>query len=397
MVDNTLYADGLVFPTPSLASESRGVGLSGSAPTLVSGSTGGGLVAASPTLSAAMLGFAAELTAPVISLSITMAAESPVIIASLLAPAPTIVIEVFTGGVGTARLTAPLPTVESHTKDAVLTAPVPVLLATAVVGTISSAVLTAPVSLLIATLASTNIITAANTAALPQLSAALAQGNILTAALLAPAPKATISVCAGGLMTAALTAPAPTLSSTGYPAYTLTFAGVAPVPYLEAVLSGATTTDYRTWVINTRKQALTEYDSHEFNSYANFNGLTLACGPSGVVSLGTQSQDGSTAIDAIVRTGQNDYDHSLMKRVPRLYVALKADGDVKFRTILSETGTRTYLLPWNHVAGFQQRRVPVGKGPKSTHWQYEVENVDGADFSLQNILVYPTILKRRVQ
>jgi hypothetical protein len=44
----------------------------------------------------------------------------------------------------------------------------------------------------------------------------------------------------------------------------------------------------------------------------------------------------------------------------------------------------------------QQRRVPIGKGPKARYWQYEVEGEDGADFTIENVLAYPTGLRRRV-
>ena len=68
-----------------------------------------------------------------------------------------------------------------------------------------------------------------------------------------------------------------------------------------------------------------------------------------------------------------------------------------FRTVTSEGGERAYLLNSNGITDIQQRRVPVGKGPKSRFWQFEVENKDGADFSIHDVLVYPTDLRRRAQ
>jgi hypothetical protein len=40
--------------------------------------------------------------------------------------------------------------------------------------------------------------------------------------------------------------------------------------------------------------------------------------------------------------------------------------------------------------------VPVGKGPKSRFWAFSMANVDGADFSINDVLVMPTHLRRRV-
>jgi hypothetical protein len=153
---------------------------------------------------------------------------------------------------------------------------------------------------------------------------------------------------------------------------------------------------YRTWVLNLRNNALTEYDNFEFNSFALFNGVYLAAGPGGIVELGTQDLDDTAEIDARVRTGSVDYGSSYMKRVPRLYVAGELPGDLHFRSITSEDGERTYILHSNGMAGDQQRRVPIGKGPKSLHWQFELENIAGGDFRLSRVMPYPQELRRRI-
>jgi hypothetical protein len=170
-----------------------------------------------------------------------------------------------------------------------------------------------------------------------------------------------------------------------------------PVVQLDAELQQALLEAYRTWVLNTRLGGLTEYTGFEFNSFAQFNGMVLAAGTSGVVVLGTQDLDGATAITMLGRTGKADYGESMLKRVPRLYVGGRFTGDLLFRTITSEDGRRTYSLPYNQNAGLQQRRVPIGKGPKAVYWQYEFENVAGADAAMQRVLAYPSRLRRRIQ
>ena len=282
------------------------------------------------------------------------------------------------------------------TKDVAETAPVPLLTATAVTGTLLTATASAPATLLTATLVNPAIITAANSAIAPQLAAAMAAGNIITAALLARAPRLTAQGLTGRVATMLATAATPTMEAAGYPAYTLTFANTAPVPSLDAALSITITAAYRTWTLNLRRGALTEYDSFAFNSYTVFNGVVLAAGPAGVFSLGTQSTDAGTAITARVTTGQDAFGSSVHKRVPRLYTGYDTDGDMLFRVITTEGGSRTYSLPDNGVRGIQQRRVPIGKGVKSSRFQFEVENVNGADFSISDILAYPTKLRRRV-
>ena len=258
----------------------------------------------------------------------------------------------------------------------VLIAPSPTLVSTILAGALLQFSAAAPIPLLVVTGVSPIVITASNTVVLPTIQATLLTGNILTALL---------------------TTIVPILAATGYSAFTITFEGKAPLPRLESRLSAAILEAYRTWVLNTRKLGLTEYTNFSFNSFALFNGKVLAVGANGVVELGTQDFDNATQITARVRTGKNDFDSSMLKRVPRIYTGLTTDGDMIFRTVTSEGGERAYLLNSNGITDIQQRRVPVGKGPKSRFWQFEVENKDGADFSIHDVLVYPTDLRRRAQ
>jgi hypothetical protein len=218
---------------------------------------------------------------------------------------------------------------------------------------------------------------------------------ILSADFLLPVIRLSAQAAAGQVFSATPNLPVLTLS--GFILSEATFSAVfnLPAAQLFAELSPALVATFRTWALNTRRNALTEYN-FQFTSYALFNGLVLGVSPAGVVVLGTQAVDDTLPITGRARTGKADYGEAHLKRVPRLYVGGEFDGDVLFRTIVDATGTRTYRLTHNHVDGMQQRRVPIGKGPKARYWQYEVEGEDGADFTLENVLAYPTGLRRRV-
>lgn len=338
MVDNTLYADGLSFPAPTLLAGDSGSALTAPIPTLSSGIWAALLTAPIPTMSGDF-GNRSDLSVPIPALDAAMPIESPYITAELLRiPAPELIASGIAGGVLTVVEYAPLPLL-----DAVLVNP-----------------------------------------------------TVITSGLTAPAPLLEATGHAGNTLTAALSAIAPTLVASGYPAFTITAGLVAPAPWMSATLV-APIAGSRTWVLNTRKGALSEYGPEfNFNSYAHFNRQVLACGPSGIVVLGAQDLDNAAAITARVRTGNEGFESSYHKRVPRIYASGEFAGDMLFRTI-TENSTRTYSLPANGITRVQQRRIPVGKGPKSRHWSFEVENVGGADFSINDVLVYPTKLRRRVQ
>ncbi len=201
----------------------------------------------------------------------------------------------------------------------------------------------------------------------------------------------------GGVATAAFDLPMLTLSIAARQDITGTAAFNMPVLFLSAQGASSLASAYRTWVMNVRKGAVTEYNNFSFNSFANFNGACLACGPSGVFVLGTQDTDAGTAITGKYRTAISDLgDTAWVKRVPRIYVDGSQSGDTLFRVITTEGGTRTYNIQWNKLSGQQQRRCPIGKGIKSRFFQFEQENVGGANFSMMSLLTYPTKLRRRI-
>lgn len=300
------------------------------------------------------------------------------------------------------NLLVPAPTLSASMSGLVgdgsisVTVPVITLAATGSAGSYNTFAEVIPAIRLTGQMEGTNLISAALGVPAPVLLATLVEGNIGSGAILIPPPVLVATCLGGSIMSAALAIPAITLVAAGYSGYTLAGSILIPAPQLTAFMGAPVVATYRSWVMNTRKGALTEYNNFNFNSYAYFNGQVLACGSSGVVVLGTQDNDNGAAITASGRTGKSDYDHSWLKRVPRLYLKHKATGDMVFRTILSESGTRSYLFPYNHTVGFQQRRVPIGKGPKGAYWQYEWANVAGADFTIQSVLVYPVNLRRRI-
>ena len=292
--------------------------------------------------------------------------------------------------------------------DAQVTLSVPVaqILASMDAASLTTVKVTLPAPIIIAAGNASSIITVAATVPLISLSASGYSGNTIAAQLAIPAVQLSTGLLAGNLLSLVLAIPAPIMAAAGYPAYTISVAIALPPPQIVAAANAPFATTFNAWVLNTRKFALTDYTNFNFNSFALFNGQVLACASrgfgvdglaGGVVVLGTQANDNGTAIDARFRTGKADYSSSYLKRVPRAYLNYKADGDIIYRTITNETGTRSYLLPSNFVAGFQQRRVPIGKGPKSLYWQHEVENVSGSDFAVKTALVYPVTLRRRVQ
>lgn len=421
-------------PAPTLASGTVDAVLTAPTPTLSSTISDSVLaVAPVPTLSASM-GYDATLTAPVPTLIATLEAYY----ATLTAPAPTLsatliaaftssfdlpvetlesslipgaaiiaeielpviqlaAAELLVGHALSAAFQLPVLTLLASLNDgAIFDLPVVTLEATLLSGQVLSGQFDLPVLSFAGTFSSANPFTAAFTLPVVRLSSTVLPGTVSSAAFELPALRATANLLHGTLFTSEPTLLVLTVSSELLSSGLFTAAFALPVTQLSATLLASLAENFRTWVLNTRKGITTEYD-WEFVGYAVFNKQVLAVGPAGVVVLGTQALDGASPITARVRVANSDYDTSYLKRVPRIYTGLQQDGDLIFRTISSETGTRSYMLEWLRTEGYTQRRVPVGKGPKSRWWQFEWENVAGADFSIKDLLVFPDAIGRRVQ
>lgn len=317
----------------------------------------------------------------------------------LSVPMTTLVANGITGGVGTASLTVPRPTPEIHFQpQADLSIPVPTLVATGVCGEVGTAALILKAPTLVSDGLCGSLLSAALTVPKPKLVADGLSESIGTIALILRAPYLTASGTSGQVGSAALSIPMPTLAFVGYGPFTGSAALTFATPfYLNARGVSELAAALRTWVLNLRKKGLTEYTGFSFNSYTDMGNEVLGANDSGLFRLTkTADDDAGIAIDAVVRTGKETFGTTFNKRVPRIYAGYASAGSLNFITITSKDGRRVYLLPDNGMANVQQRRVPVGRGPKSPYWQFEVANIAGCDFQLENLQVYPEKTHRRV-
>lgn len=221
-------------------------------------------------------------------------------------------------------------------------------------------------------------------------------GNLSSASLTLPRRILTTAAQTGTAGVIDIVLPSLTLEGAGYPSVEITAS--LELPMLQLVASGfhAEAGVYRIWALNMRKGALTEYTNFDFNSFTEFSGVTIAAGPNGIHVLDASDDDNTVDIASSVRFGNLAYGTSYNKRIPRAYIGYRSDGYGKFTTITQGQGAREYMLPFNDNIEIQQRRIPIGKGPKSTYWQFGYDNIDGADFAINSLILRPDVLRRRV-
>jgi hypothetical protein len=152
---------------------------------------------------------------------------------------------------------------------------------------------------------------------------------------------------------------------------------------------------YRGWPVNLKNSALTEYTNFTFNSMTRFNGEYLAAGSGGLFALSGATDDG-VEIDARIRFGITDFKIESLKRLEETFVDYRSPGDLLFRVIIDGGYTYTYTLDATGNTGLATNRVKIGKAIEANYFCFEIENVDGTDFDLQNIRVRPVVLSRKI-
>jgi hypothetical protein len=177
---------------------------------------------------------------------------------------------------------------------------------------------------------------------------------------------------------------------------------------LAALESGATAAvvltiggdQYTAWVLNTENIAVTQYSNYPFNSFAELNGKYYGAASDGMYLL-EGDDDAGTPIQAYFRAPLTDFGFAGLKRLHDIALGYTASGDLVFKAVvISPNGSKEehwYRLEQRPTEALRENRVPVGRGLKSVYWQYELHNIDGADFQIETVRMWPMGLSRKVR
>lgn len=155
---------------------------------------------------------------------------------------------------------------------------------------------------------------------------------------------------------------------------------------------------FEAWVVNVETKAPWQYEDYPFNSFGKHEGKYIGLSSDGLYELSGDTDNGDV-INATIRTGLEDFGTARMKSVPMAYFGYTSDGAVLFKTITTESGNkieRWYELKERTANDTTEARVKMGRGVRSVYWQFEITNIDGADFDFDSVKLLPAVLKRRI-
>ena len=140
-----------------------------------------------------------------------------------------------------------------------------------------------------------------------------------------------------------------------------------------------------------------QFANYNFNSMARIGKTYVGANENGIYEIDTGGSDDGTPIEAFFELPTSDWGVSFQKRVRSFYVGYEIDGGDLALVVRDDDGhERTFLLSAIHPANFQHGvKVFGARDMKGRYWMIRIENVDGADFSIDHIEVVPVILGRK--
>ncbi|MDN5937285.1 MAG: hypothetical protein L0H83_01350 [Salinisphaera sp.] len=157
---------------------------------------------------------------------------------------------------------------------------------------------------------------------------------------------------------------------------------------------------YVAWVFHAESRAFTEYRNYPFNSFCRMPDNTYYGAMADGIYRLDGDDDAGTSIEARIRGGLEQFGTARAKRLPEMFLGYRASGDMVLKVIVtSETGAKQehwYKVIPRAAGATRESRVKIGRGLKSVYYGWELANVDGADFALDEIAFHPMILERRI-
>lgn len=141
-----------------------------------------------------------------------------------------------------------------------------------------------------------------------------------------------------------------------------------------------------TLVMNLHSMACSQYLNYHFNSYAKFVGIDIGAGEDGLMKLGSGDFDGTTAIQAMFTLPPTDFGFDGNKAIRFLELSFEANGGLAVTPIADEVnGEEIEIVPVNTDNRQETQKIPVGRYLRGRYFGLIVENLDGADFSVDKI------------
>ena len=144
--------------------------------------------------------------------------------------------------------------------------------------------------------------------------------------------------------------------------------------------------DRLTLCLSLPRVALSQYDNYNFNSMCNFDGMLLGSNEDGLFVLDSGESDDGSLIDAHFKFGSSDLGLDEHKSIRYINIAGRLGGMLQVSVNADGAGDiKRQLSPERTDLRQMRNRVYMGKDCKGKYLELKVENVQGADFTVNRI------------
>jgi len=160
------------------------------------------------------------------------------------------------------------------------------------------------------------------------------------------------------------------------------------------------------WVMNASENArggkvaaFTNYGHYPFSSIAMFKGRPYGVADDGLYLLEGDTDQGTT-IEASFKTGLLNLGQRQIKDAKALYIGYTSDGQLVLKVTTTGGGKKRedwYRLMQKEADDMRTGRVTIQRGLRATYWQFELCNVDGADFDIDDATLVYQLMTRRIR
>lgn len=168
---------------------------------------------------------------------------------------------------------------------------------------------------------------------------------------------------------------------------------VVPGSVLVASGTAVVTATYKGYAINTKTNAITEYDNHPFDFVVRFQGKYYGCNSSGMFLLEGADDSGSN-ISASAVLHPNDLGSRHQKRLTHVYLGSR-QGATEQMTVSAAPDEGTYRSALTTRQG-RNRRAQLPRGVVGRYWSLKLENVNGGALDIDSIDVVTQVLRRKL-
>lgn len=147
--------------------------------------------------------------------------------------------------------------------------------------------------------------------------------------------------------------------------------------------------------------AISQYKNFMFNSFATIGDYTYGANTNGIFKLDAADNDISSSalsspIDAYYESVLTDFGMKAEKRLRKCNGTVEANGEIMFTVKANESdGIVQHTVPAFNDNKQHSVEIPVGRELKGRYYSFIVQNVNGSDFSLDNLEAFIVVLSRK--